>query len=112
MMAHDVLFVRLFFPWDVKNIDKKNFTQTKNLGFPKVPRGHTSHMTYLFDHLCAFLALTKPGFFLSLILASLLRRPYGFNVILKSLFHEIRDLAIPNLIASAAPANHPQEREI
>jgi hypothetical protein len=62
---------------------------------------------YLFDHVGAFLAFFKPGFFLSLTLGSLLSNPYGFNVGLKSEFHSINALANPNLIASECPAIPP-----
>jgi len=58
---------------------------------------------YLFDRVGPFLAFFKPGFFLSLILGSLLSNPYGFKVSLNSGFHSINALANPSLIASACP---------
>gem|GEM_PF-4045678 len=58
---------------------------------------------YLFDRVGPFLAFLRPGFFLSLILGSLLSNPNGFKVTLKSVFHSINALANPSLIASACP---------
>ncbi len=59
---------------------------------------------YLLDRVGPFLAFFKPGFFLSLILGSLLSNPYGFNVNLSSALCKISALAIPSLIASDCPA--------
>lgn len=59
---------------------------------------------YLFDRVGPFLAFFKPGFFLSLILGSLLSKPYGFNVSLRSASYRISALAMPSLIASDCPA--------
>lgn len=63
----------------------------------------TPNSCYLFDHVGPFLAFFNPGFFLSLILGSLLSSPYGFKVSLNSGFHSIKALANHNLIASACP---------
>lgn len=64
---------------------------------------------YLFDQDGFFLAFLKPGFFLSLILASLLSKPYGFKVTLNSASQSISALAIANLIASACPLRPPHD---
>jgi len=56
---------------------------------------------YLFDRVGLFLAFFKPGFFLSLILGSLLSNQYGFNVNLNSEFRSINALENHSLIASA-----------
>jgi hypothetical protein len=59
------------------------------------------YVYYLFDQVGLFLAFFKPGFFLSLILGSLLSKPYGFNASLNSEFQSINALANHNFIASA-----------